>query len=460
MRRVPFRQQPSRVSIAACSIAVAAAASLFTWKPAIVQAQPPVGTEVSLGSLKTVPTPEPANLNQFLKDGADARAAAIALGKALFWDSAVGSDGTACATCHFNAGADSRTKNQLDPGLRAIPPDSLFSTGTPFFFGPNKQLVVSDFPFHRLSDPTDRHTVIADTNDIASSQGVTPFVFVDIQPGSINETAGAPTANAAIFGSGVRAVEPRNTPTVINAIFNYRNFWDGRARFEFNGVNPIGDLDPTARVFDAPTGASLVSIQLNGNLRLENASLASQATGPPTSDLEMSYAGRTFAKIGKKMLALQHALPTQLVALDDSVLGTMSRSPQPGIGPNYQSLIQQAFQPRWWRSNRVITFNPDGSFNIDGPPPPGQNETNRFTQAEANFSLFWGIAIQMYEATLRADDTPFDRAFDSGNPLTFSSPAWGAAEKLGLDVFQNKGKCIACHGGPELTNASVQNVRK
>ncbi len=32
-----------------------------------------------------------------------------------------GSNGqTACATCHFNAGADSRTTNQADPGLRRV----------------------------------------------------------------------------------------------------------------------------------------------------------------------------------------------------------------------------------------------------------------------------------------------------------------------------------------------------
>ncbi len=31
-------------------------------------------------------------------------------------------------------------------------------------------------------------------------------------------------------------------------------------------------------------------------------------------------------------------------------------------------------------------------------------------------------------------------------------------QKLGLQVFQGSGKCIACHSGPELTNASVKNV--
>ena len=45
-----------------------------------------------------------------------ARGVAAALGKALFWDMQVGSDGVqSCGSCHFNAGADDRTKNQLNP---------------------------------------------------------------------------------------------------------------------------------------------------------------------------------------------------------------------------------------------------------------------------------------------------------------------------------------------------------
>ena len=42
-----------------------------------------------LVSLKTVPVPLPDNLDQFVRD----RDAAIQLGKALFWDMQVGSDG-------------------------------------------------------------------------------------------------------------------------------------------------------------------------------------------------------------------------------------------------------------------------------------------------------------------------------------------------------------------------------
>ncbi|HET9595038.1 MAG TPA: hypothetical protein VFP65_05640 [Anaeromyxobacteraceae bacterium] len=483
-------------------------------------------------SLKTVPTPEPANLNQFLNaDGqgritATARAAAIALGKALFWDQAAGSDGQACASCHFNAGADSRTLNQVDPGLRAIPPQAVFgamppqqTTGVAAAFTPNYQLRASDFPLTRFVVPGDRSSGIAsDTQAVVSSQGVVNTLFGDVTPApceadqtfirNICDTRSVdPTGNGAIFGadSRWRNVEPRNTPSVVNAVFNFRNFWDSRARNEFNGVNPIGDLDPYARVLvTSGSGgtAKLQKVALNnatrangtlvpnpfGPLRLEDASLASQAVGPALSDMEMSAQNRSFAKLGKKMLALSVALSQQAVALDDSVLGNnksagvKSNYPSPGINRSYVALIQAAFQSRWWGSNLMVEFtgakDADGTVGLKISKPLKALTTNQFTQMEFNFSLFWGLAIQMYEATLRADDSPFDQAFDLSNatpdlrnPIdpSIRLPAgcddvntpclWGPRQLQGWLTFQGAGLCINCHGGPELTNASVRNVK-
>src|SRR5687768_8141566 len=89
-------------------------------------------------SLKTVAVPRPPNLSEFVRD----EAAAIRLGKALFWDMQVGSDGkTACATCHFHAGADSRTKNQVNPAS--------FASDESFALGPNRRLTLADFPLHQ-----------------------------------------------------------------------------------------------------------------------------------------------------------------------------------------------------------------------------------------------------------------------------------------------------------------------
>jgi cytochrome c peroxidase len=495
-----MRQRHKRGALAA--LALLAGAVVLAGQPTWAQFVEPIRP---LGSLKKVATPEPPNLNQFLKTNGQgvitpaARASAIALGKALFWDQAVGSDGQACASCHFNAGADSRTRNQVDPGIRAIPSQTVWGAAPPQNpagavaapFTPDYQLRAPDFPLTKFVNQLD-HTsgIVSDTQAVVSSQGVYNSKFGDItlsacppdQPhiGAICDTRTAdvsPGSNGAIFsigGTQVRNVEPRNTPTVINAVFNYRNFWDGRARNEFNGVNPIGDLDPFARVLINAGGANatLQKVALSGSLRLTNAALASQSVGPALSDMEMSAQQRSFAKLGKKMLALPRALPGQVVAPDDSVLGNdkatgvKSLAPLPGLNKKYADLIQAAFQPQWYGSNQIVTFaggtDTDGTVALTYSKPPKAGTpltTNQYTQMEFNFSLFWGIAIQMYEATLRADDSPMDQAFDSGNALTFTLPGiWDTQQKQGMNVFMGAGKCLGCHSGPETTNAAIGNV--
>src|SRR5438552_2059565 len=183
-------------------------------------------------SLKTVPVPEPSNLALFVRN----KPAAIALGKALFWDMQIGSDGIqACGSCHFHAGADSRTKNQLNPDLTGNDPAFALPGG------PNYTLTAANFPFHRLSNPGDPRSVLADRRDVTGSQGVFRTLFVDIVPGSaVDAVVQLPDPVFNVQGIKTRRVEPRNAPTVINAIFNDRNFWDGRAQSDFNGVDPFG----------------------------------------------------------------------------------------------------------------------------------------------------------------------------------------------------------------------------
>jgi len=422
-----------------------------------------------LASLKTVPVPEPRNLAAYIKD----RSAAIALGKALFWDMAIGSDGQACASCHFHAGADTRSKNQLDPGLRAIPPDTTFTVFGAGGGGPNYQLKTTDFPFHKLADPGDQNSpVVFDTNDIASSAGVFSFnftgenapVLLGLSPEDNDRgTITSPDPVFNVGGINVRGVEPRNTPTMINAVFNHRNFWDGRARFEFNGRNPIGKLDPTARVLrvPAPRAAPEQISLIDGShpdLELDNASLASQAVGPPLSNLEMSYDARNFPILGRKVVP-RRPLARQVVAPDDSVLGTLCRWPLQGLNKTYRDMIAAAIQNQWWDSAFIVQVNPDNSVTIlpSGTAQAGAlNDTsaaaNQFQLIEFNFSLIWGLAVQMYEATLIANDSRVDQFLDG------KSSALTAQEQLGMAIFEGKGRCVNCHGGAETTNASVNNV--
>ena len=384
--------------------------------------------------LKGVPVPKPSNLGDFVVN----ESAAVRLGKALFWDMQVGSDGTtACASCHFAAGADSRSKNQMSPGLlrvtsaKAPNPDTSFQLG-----GPNYQLKADDFPFHKFSNPADRNSAVVRThNDVAASAGVFNSRFLSVTPGAVADNfalAGDPVFTKD--GLQTRRDEPRNAPTVINSIFNFRNFWDGRAQYLFNGVTPFGGLDPTARVYKN-TGVLTSSVN-PVQVRINNASIASLATGPALSDFEMSAAGRTWPHIGKRLLAAR-PLQRQQVSSTDSVLASSRHSTGVGLNGDYLAMVKSAFRPEWWNGTQKVT--------VGGA---------QYSQAEANFSLFFGLAIQMYTATLVSDDSPFDR-YMAGNGSAMSSDA-----AAGMGVFFNKGKCAECHGGAEFTNASVRNVLK
>lgn len=433
-----------------------------------VPGHPPVAVP-EIAPLGTVPVPTPGNLDDFVKD----RTSAIALGKALFWDQQVGSDGVqACATCHFNAGADSRSKNQINPGTLARLPDGTPDpAGTLFTVGgasPNVPLAPDRYPLHRFADPSDRHSsVVFDTLNVTSSQGVFNTKFASITPGLEEGTAFEPDPVFNVNRVTVRRVEPRNTPTVINAVFNFRNFWDGRAQNRFNGVNPSGDRDPAQRDARRRNGflVKTLGFKTAGKVYvlLDNASLASQAVGPVLNSFEMSAEGRTFAHVGLKLLRAGRGtarklsdlrpLAGQAVSPTDSVLGALVDPSGKGLRTSYGALIQRAFRDEWWNQDSVaVHVAPDGTATLVLRPSQ-QLADNEFTVMEWNFSMFFGLAVQLYESTLISDQTPFDR-FLSGS----DNGAFTAQAQRGLVLFQTKGRCINCHGGAELTNASVSNV--
>lgn len=466
----------------------------------------------------------PVNEEDFFRDPLDTtgipvalqpyigRLGAETLGKALFWDMQVGSDGVqACGSCHFNAGADNRTRNQLNPGTNAgdTALDVASVAGSPTT---NVEVLASDFPFHMLADPetvgeeTNCGTatqapcasaeVVSDANDVMSSMGISQFKeFVDIPAiGTFLPAANGIAALPPDIGNivadpipsmqGVRRVEPRNTPTFHGAGFNFDNFWDGRARFNFNGGSVFGPSDPQAHIFINPglatsgggefAGATMGHLRpelldptsedfdpevAEQPVRIKFSSLASQAVGPPLSEFEMSFLGRNWPKLGKKLLQgdtgnIQNQgngapqqpgtnranavvpLANQLVAVDDSRLGPFSNQGgvactalgrptvigKPGLCISYSDLIRLAFEREYWnRNNRHLNGAPDAGDPFDGyvltiaNGAANPNNTNQFTQMEANFSTFFGLSVQAYELLTIPDDTPADRFFDA-NP--------------------------------------------
>src|SRR6185369_5777193 len=99
----------------------------------------------------------------------------VVLGKSLFWDVQVGSDGhTACATCHFHAGADHRVTNAIA--------GSATSTDA---VRPNSTLTPDDFPFHIFENPNDnRSTSTRNRRDVVGSAGVVERTFIDVTDSS------------------------------------------------------------------------------------------------------------------------------------------------------------------------------------------------------------------------------------------------------------------------------------
>jgi cytochrome c peroxidase len=382
------------------------------------------------------------------------QAMAIALGKALFWDMNVGSDGQACGSCHFHAGADSRVKNQLNPGIKSSQPSGqtfdVLGSGSG---GPNHTMALADFPLHKFANVMDNTSaVLRTTDDVVSSAGTFAGTFQGVTQfnggNDICDRSADPIHH--VGGVGTRFAEPRNTPTVINAIFNYRNFWDGRANNVFNGSTPWGDRDPNAGVW-VKIGPRSVAKQ---RLHLENAALASLAMGPPLSSLEMSCAGRNLAMIGRKLL-LRKPLQTQKVHYQDSVFAPLALTTstasanQPGLNTTYKAMITKAFNPKYWSYSALGPF---------GTPAPGQTPYN---QVEANFSLFFGIALQMYEATLISDQAPIDLTpRDSGMMATWEgmgkTPAEIASLKNGQIIFEGN-HCLICHSGPLATAAAISS---
>jgi cytochrome c peroxidase len=584
-----------------------------------------------LAPLSSVPIPPVFGMEGIIAD----KTAAIELGKSLFWDMQAGSDDIqACASCHFNAGADSRVNNDVNPGQAGG--DNTFQIGVPFngSLGPNYHYKAGtadagfggyhdgDFPFRKLADINDRFSVTSDVNDVSGSEGqygLTNDTIIVSQanehaigggnPGAVNGNDGSDDGSdrGLTYGNGTphlpgnkrgpgnsgsnkgpgsnqsgntkqnasgdatvtsvesttpvadpvfsypseadptkrintRRVTGRNTPSAVDAVFNFRNFWDGRAQNVCNGANPFGTRDKANHMLVVdPVDGKLGPTQVN----MVNSALCSQSLGPILSSTEMSADNRNFHQVGKKLLA-RVPLANQLVDPTDSVLGVFSKSPDKGLKTSYSALVQKAFQPEWWQFAQHICEAADGTMT--GTVNPANLETcpagtTDYSLMEYNFSLFWGVAVQMYESTLVADQTPLDKfleqqqtytligdntknqytiqlkpgitpytvsliglnqtldftdqdtyAFDDGQGRVMGNGVNGGTidyasgtltvffgeapvslvpvqinysvgavpltegQLRGLHLFQTKAGCVACHGGPELSNASVGTV--
>ncbi len=230
----------------------------------------------------------------FMQRKQQARLEAMVLGKSLFWDMQVGSDAVqSCGSCHAHAGADNRTKNQLNPngqdGFRGPP---TFFPGNPnTVFDPypvNFDLTAANFPLLKLTHPEvagdpvctpaiignvsgisfpdgdppdnpfavvadgdsalgggsyiacDASNKISDTEEVASSMGVHFGLFGDIPAGTGLGLTNPPGATSS-FGPashGVRAlIRDQRSPIALDNIDPIPGF-AGTTGNQFRRVEP------------------------------------------------------------------------------------------------------------------------------------------------------------------------------------------------------------------------------
>lgn len=322
-----------------------------------------------------------------------------------------------------------------------------------------------------------------------------------------------------------RQITARNSPTIINSGFSDRLFHDGRAESTFNGFSIFGDRDHREVIYRSqPLTDSGGRLRLDDDelplygspvpvrIALTKAALASQAVGPIVNDVEMSYTGRTFPHVACRMLD-KNILEFQHVSPMDSHLGQLVQRYEHveaassgekcgrGIKLTYRELIQKAFRREWWDvatreydkiaevANQSEADREDYKDQIRNRVPL-ELVSNGFAGAEhadetvyqgtlmqANFPLYWGLSIMMYESSLVSNDAPFDDMMRGQSALVERrwqevkhivgtvrldrSPSFVAPESVtGSAVFQHgfrtfmRSGCIECHEGPLFSEIS------
>ena len=330
--------------------------------------------------------------------------AAVVLGKALFWEMAAGSDfkaqasgdaiGTACASCHYRFGADARNRNTsaiafpawekfaTERNLQAKPND--YRTPRAAFtqralkYTPNGEPLDARM-FRWSRDPDPKATNLSEysfgingllPHEILGSQGVVRSRFDGFGTDGFEKKTDidpvGPSAAVNMFivdGQRSRQVTARNSPSVINAVMNDRQFHDGRAESTFNGFSIFGDFDKRVALKRAILdGENKATKFVPVSVAIVRASLGSQAVGPIVNEVEMSYVGRSFHDVAYKLLERQ-ALSAQAVSQTDSVLGKYTCAGNPGLFDNgnvnaplkYRQLIRKAFRKEWWGNEVGIT---------------------------------------------------------------------------------------------------------
>ncbi|HVW29515.1 MAG TPA: cytochrome c peroxidase [Polyangiaceae bacterium] len=298
------------------------------------------------------------------------------LGKFLFWDEQMGElDSMACGTCHrsFAGGSDPRTN---DPGAHLPGPDG----------------VLDPEPTPPTSD------------DIRGAQGVLACASPSMVTGTSPQ------------------VTTRKPPSYFDAMFNPRNFWDGRAGDCNAGDGNLGGCfyDPDSLVLDAHAKPLIAGSLDPVTNRMVGAALEAQSVGPPVNPKEMSCSDQTWAKLEAKL--------TQVTPLHYAKAGSIPQDMKDFAAqyPTYPKMFAQAFGS----TAKLNASDPDDVIN----------------------SRRIAFAIATHERRLTSDQTPFDRW------VAGDDSALTAQQLRGYQAFMGVGRCQFCHPPPLFTDSAFHNI--
>jgi cytochrome c peroxidase len=154
-----------------------------------------------------------------------------------------------------------------------------------------------------------------------------------------------------------------------------------------------------SQFLDPETGAVVIPI---------GGALENQAVAPILNPVEMGRPGSTWQQVRTK---LQAASPLRLASnLPPDVAAALQQN------PTYPLLFAAAFGDGTISAARI------------------------------------GMALASYQRTLNPDDTPWDRY------MAGQSSAMTPAEKTGWQLFQNQGRCAACHWAPLFSDDLFHNL--
>ncbi|HEX4338162.1 MAG TPA: cytochrome c peroxidase [Polyangiaceae bacterium] len=333
---------------------------------------------VDCSNSRCISVPYPQVLYPALNPASDDKAM---LGKFLFWDEQMGGLGTmACGTCHRSAagGSDPRThdKNGMGIEIAHLP-------------GPDKILDVNPG---------------LTSDDIRGAAGVV-----------------ACSSSTTITGTGPQ-VTTRKPPSYFDAMFNPRNFWDGRAGDCKTGDGSFGGCfyDPDTLVLN-PAAKPLISGSqdpVSGHLVV--AALEAQSVGPPNNPGEMACADTSWAKIEARLTAASPLAKAKA-----------------GFIP--QDMKDFAAKYVTYPKMFAAVFGATAKVNA--------SDANDIINSQRI-----AFAIATHERRLTSNDTPWDRW------IAGDDAAMTAQQIRGYVAFLGPGRCSVCHNPPLFTDSSFHNI--